>query len=381
MLPVRRLAVLAALALVAGSTALVASPAGAVSTTLSYNCTLTSPPAGPYVFTAVIDTDAPATLVPGQTVNLTTTSLVTVPVAAADALRGFGAKSVDGTADATGTVNNVARPTPLTIPRTATGAVGTTLALTGTGPSGNLVAGPVGTVYELGAGSFTAHMTGYNDAGTSIGTYEFQCLLQAGQNLHVDTVTVTKAPTTTTITLPATAQYGEQVSATADVTSGSGKPAGSVVFSFGGKTVKADVKGGKAKAILPAALTMGVQAVTATFTPTDATLAASATSRNLTVVRAQTTSATTVVYRAARHRLVAKDKVASAFGTPVTGKVRFVLKRDGVRIRAALVSVNEFGAAKKVFKRISKPGLYTVVARYLGSPTLKRSVDRVKVTV
>ena len=60
----------------------------------------------------------------------------------------------------------------------------------------------------------------------------------------------------------------------------------------------------------------------------------------------------------------------------VAGAVRVVLKRDGVRIRAAKVGLNQFGKAKKAFKNVTKPGRYTVVTRYLGSPTFKRSADR-----
>ena len=61
--------------------------------------------------------------------------------------------------------------------------------------------------------------------------------------------------------------------------------------------------------------------------------------------------------------------------------MKFVLKRNGVKIRTAIVELNKFDKAKKVFKRISKPGTYKLVARYLGSDTLKRSVDRVKLNV
>ena len=145
--------------------------------------------------------------------------------------------------------------------------------------------------------------------------------------------------------------------------------------------MKVAVKGGKAKATLPRALTMGMRSVTAKFTPTDKNLAVSEATKNVTVVRDQTTTTASAVYRDARNRLVGKGKVVAQHGTAVTGKVKFVLKRDGAKIRTALIGVNKFGAAKKVFKNISKAGHYTVVARYLGSPTLKRSVDRAKLVV
>ena len=61
--------------------------------------------------------------------------------------------------------------------------------------------------------------------------------------------------------------------------------------------------------------------------------------------------------------------------------VKLVLRRDGVKIRTAVIELNSNDRAKKVFKRISKPGSYKLVARYLGSDTLRRSVDRVKLNV
>ena len=64
----------------------------------------------------------------------------------------------------------------------------------------------------------------------------------------------------------------------------------------------------------------------------------------------------------------------------VAGAVRLVLKRDGVRIRAAKVGLNQFGKAKKVFKNVTKPGRYTVVTRYLGSADASGGRDRARVT-
>ena len=73
-----------ALAMVASAgLAAVAAPASAVSGTLSYVCT-SSPDIGAHVFTAVIDTDAPATFGSGLSAPIKTTSTVTVPAAVAD---------------------------------------------------------------------------------------------------------------------------------------------------------------------------------------------------------------------------------------------------------------------------------------------------------
>lgn len=203
------------------------------------------------------------------------------------------------------------------------------------------------------------------------------------QNTLVDTVNAVPTPTTTTLTLPASVEYGATFVAIADVatTGTNAKPAGKVTFTFEGTSVTVDAKGGRAKATLGPASVMGTGTVTAVFTPTDTNLAASQATKSIRVVKDQTTTTATAVYRAATERLVGKARVESQHGSEVAGVVRFVLKRDGVRIRSALVELNRFDKARKAFKNVSKHGLYTVVARYLGSPTLKRSVDRVRITV
>ena len=141
------------------------------------------------------------------------------------------------------------------------------------------------------------------------------------------------------------------------------------------------MKAGKAKATLAAALTMGPRTVTATFTPADATKAVSQASKAISVVKGGTTTTATAVYRDARNRLVGKALVEAVHGTDVAGDVKFVLKRNGVKIRTAIVELNDFDKAKKVFKRIKKAGTYKLVARYKGSDTLKRSVDRDELVV
>ncbi len=179
-----------------------------------------------------------------------------------------------------------------------------------------------------------------------------------------------KAPTTITLTvLEPPVEYGEQATVTAVVASSAGKkkPDGTVEFTFDGTTIKVEVKGGKATAIFPPALDLGMQQVTAVFTPTDPNLAASSATKAFRVVRDQTTTEATARYRDFRDRLVAKAKVLAEHGTEVSGSVRFVLKRNGVRIRTATKLLNEFDKAKKVFRNVGKPGRYTVVARYLGS--------------
>jgi hypothetical protein len=383
----RRTAAGAALALVATGTALVAAPADAASATLAYSCAEDSLLLdGPYEFAAVIDTNAPATLGSGLSANITTTATVTVPVDLADDLRTAGVTTVDGTANATGTVDGVARQTTLTIPKTPVApTAGTTTTVVGTGPSGSITGGAAGTTILLGAGNFTATITGYNSAGVAlVPAFTFTCTLVGVQNLLVDTVNVVPAATTVTLTvLEPPVEYGEQPTVTAVVDSSvsNAKPAGTVEFTFGGTVIKVEAKGGKATATFPAALELGLQQVTAVFTPKDPNLASSTATKAFRVVRDETTTEATAVYRALRDRLVAKALVVAEHGTEVSGSVKFVLKRNGVKIRTAIKLLNEFDKAKKVFRNVDRPGHYTVVARYLGSDTLKRSVDRAKLVI
>ncbi len=375
----------AALALTAGGLATVAAPASAASFALTYSCT-SSADAFTHDFSAVVDTNAPPTLGSTLSTSITVTSDVTVPEELADTLRGLGVATVDGTSQATGTVDGVSRTSTLTIPKTAVTADGVPMHVLGSGPGGSITAGAVGSTILLGAGNFTATLTGYNTAGTVVvPATTFTCSLEpaTGQDLLVDKVNVVQAPTTTTLTVSSPVDYGAVPSVSADVSwaGGNQKPAGKIAFTYAGKTVTVDVKGGKAKADLAPALTMGANHVTAVFTPTETTLAPSQSGASFTVVRDHTTTTASAVYRAPRHRLVGKATVEAVNGTDVAGQVRIVLKRDGVKIRSAVVGLSSFDKAKKVFQHISKIGTYTVVTRYLGSPTLRRSVDRTKLAV
>ena len=192
------------------------------------------------------------------------------------------------------------------------------------------------------------------------------------------------ASTTTTVAVQSSPiAYGASPSLTAEVaqTGSNAKPGGTVAFSLDGTTVTAPVQAGKAKVDLPPAFAIGVRTVTATFTPDAKNLVPSQASASLTVVRDTTTTRAKAVYRDARDRLVGRARVDAAHGAAVAGVVRLVLKRDGVRIRAAKVPLNAYGTAKKVFKNLTQQGRYTVVTRYLGSPTFKRSADRARLTV
>ena len=332
--PLARTALVSAALTVAGLTSL-GTPASGVSDALLYNCTVEGV-SGTQVFSAVINTDAPSTLATGLTASISTTTDVTVPANVVDAVRTLGADSVGGSATATGFVDGVARDTSLTIPTTPIPAMaGSTMVLTGSGTSGSITAGPVGSTIALTAGDFSGTMTGY-DGASVIAVAAFDCDLQPSQNTLVDAVTVVAVPTTTTVTVQGTPiEYGDtpNVTASVSVSGSNAKPAGTIAFTYGGKTVTVDVNGGKAKSTnLAQALKMGANTVTAVFTPTDPDLAPSDATKEFTVVKAgqTTTSMTAVIPALPRTRSWPEAKVSSAYGTAVAGYVKYVLKRNGV---------------------------------------------------
>jgi hypothetical protein len=294
--------------------------------------------------------------------------------------------TVDGTSQSVGTIDGVARLSAQTIAKTPVPAVGTTMHVVGTGSGGSITGGAVGSSILLGAGNFNAKLTGRDSAGNVVvPETTFTCSLTppTGQNLLVDTVNVVQTTTTTTLTVDGPVEYGGVTTARAEVTQAgsNAKPSGSVAFTYAGKTVTVVVKGGKAQTDLPAALTMGANQVTAVFTPTDKDKLPSQTTAAFTVVRGPTTTTASAAIRETRHRLVGKALVVSENETDVAGKVKFTLKRNGTKIRSAIVDLNAKDKAKKVFANISKPGTYVVVAKYLGSDTLKRSKGRVKLNI
>jgi len=381
----RVLVVTAALA-AAGLPLLAGGPAQAASVPLTYHCT-TSPNVGEYDFSAVIDTNAPATLGAGMTTPITVTSDVTIPEALVTTLHGLGVATVEGTSQATGTVDGSGRVSTLAIPKTAVPASGA-MHVVGTGAGGPITGGAVGSSILLGAANFTATLTPKDTAGNVVGipgVTTFTCTLAppTGQNLLVDTVNVVQTTTTTTLTVDGPVEFGGVTTARAEVAQAgsNAKPSGSIAFTYAGTTVTVSVKGGKAQTDLPAALTMGANQVTAVFTPTDKDKSPSQTTAAFTVVRGTTTTTASAAIREARHRLVGKALVVSENATDVAGKVKFTLKRNGTKIRSGIVDLNAKDKAKKVFANIRKPGTYLVVAKYLGSDTLKRSKCRVKLNI
>ena len=188
-------------ALITAGAATLASPVTAATGNVDYDCNnvLT----GPFVATAVIDTDAPAELATGQTVPITLSTSVVVPAEVVTDLRDAGIATVSGTGTANGIVDGAPRQATLTVPSTAVPGAGNTMTLVGSGPAGTITAGAVGSTILIGAGDFSVTLNGYNTTGGLVTTQTVTCLQQGSQLTLIDSVAVVKAPTTTTLRWPA----------------------------------------------------------------------------------------------------------------------------------------------------------------------------------
>lgn len=226
-LTTRRIAALGATTLVAGALTLAASPAQAKSDVLTYDCNV--PILGAKVFEVVVDTNAPTTLAAGASATLQTTADITVPADMADAMRNaLAVASIDGTVDATASINGVAGTSTLTVAKTLLPTeAGSTLTAKASGPGGTITAAADGTLYVVTAGNFTAHINTYKADGSSAGAFEIPCVLQAGQDGFVDALNPVATTSTTKATYNTTMR---KAVLKATVAAESGKPSGEVTF-------------------------------------------------------------------------------------------------------------------------------------------------------
>ena len=200
---------------------------------------------------------------------------------------------------------------------------------------------------------------------------------------------VAAAPTatTTTVTLASTTvSFGEASKVTVSVdtaTNGGPKPAGKVELRVGDTVLVADLdNSGKVAFDLPVVGASSTPyAVTATFTPTDATAFTLSTAPPVavTVNKDATTSTVTARHNKTNRKVVAKNAVTSAHGQVPTGKVKFVLRRNGLRIAASLVSLNDAGVAKATFREVRNSGAYKVIGKYRGSANFLTSKGTFKI--
>ena len=196
-LPARLVAAVGTLALAATAVAL---PAGAVSGTLTYTCTVLG---AAKQFKVVADTDAPASVAYGETVAPTASGTITVPEDVVTTARDGGAKKVDGKADVTATVNGAPRPLTLTAAKQTNVPNSGTMDIEVSGPAGSFAGAAAGTSYAVAVGDFVATLNLYEANGTvlpaPLSPQVIPCVIDAGQNPAVDTITVVKDATTATV--------------------------------------------------------------------------------------------------------------------------------------------------------------------------------------
>jgi hypothetical protein len=99
------------------------------------------------------------------------------------------------------------------------------------------------------------------------------------------------------------------------------------------------------------------------------------------VVKDTTKTVASAKYSSKTQTAKGKAKVTSHFGTKVTGKVKFTLKKGTHKLKTIKSSVNKKGVAKAAFKHVKAKGKYSITAKYLGSSTLKSSSDKATFTV
>ncbi|WP_109507558.1 Ig-like domain-containing protein [Nocardioides speluncae] len=356
---------------------LTTAPAGAASGTITYTCTTAL---GASDMAVTLDSTLPAQMAPGATANYDLAAGVTVPEGLVNAARDvLQAATVEGSVAATGDINGAPVTGNLAIPVTNLPASGS-LPLAANGTGGQVAPTAPGSLV-LKAGNFTADLI-FKKADGSQAYFidDMPCVVKAAtpaQNTTVDTVKVV-APSTTTLALArSTAAYGQATTATATVSSAFTAPAGSVVFTVGGKTITKAISAGKATVTLPTLNAGKTYAVKATYKPaSSAPYTASSATKSLKVVAdsTKTTAVAPDIKKGGKAR--AAVTVKSAHGKTVTGKVEAKLFK-GTKLLGKVTVALKGGKVTVVFgKPLTVVGTgYKVVVKYLPSTNFKTSTD------
>lgn len=369
--------------LAGGGLATVAAPAQSTTGSITYTCTAAGQT---FDLPVEIDSSAPAKVFVGETANITVSSKSALPGSLAKTVYDapIGARFFDGSIAANGAVKigssqpagvvvNQAIPetvipdqaTPADVPFTAT----STTAI----PFKPATLGDL----EMTAGDFVATLN-LKDAAKAptpvMSTVDVTCKAPAGKAPVIDTVVVAAKSSTALTLSPATAGYGAPVTATAKVTTTAGSPDGDVTFVVGGVSTKVPVKDGAASLVIDQAA-VGNNAVSATFTPKDATHyeGSSAAPVNLKVSKAATSTKVKIIGKRVRERTSATIKVVGINKTVPTGKVKLVLRKVGNQgFHKAKSGSLAKGSRGFNLGRLGK-GKYKVVVKYTGDGNHLRS--------
>lgn len=367
------------IALVLGLLGGLVSPAAEAATgTLTYSCT--GPGFGmpqPYIFQVVVDTDLPATLPYGSQRTATWNILVVAPDSFRSWAQAFGQPTFYGSAQPGTTIDGAAQqafylgtpalavpttPGPWTWPFNPT-----TTTVPAMGPGH----------HTLTLASLTLVISFFAADGSPRYLTSATCVLDPSVPLGdttIDTYDTVAAATATALALK-----GD--TATATVTSSGVAPDGTVIFSVGGKSVTMAVVSGKATAKLPS-VPPGTYTVSAQFVPTQPSqLATSMATASFTAPRVATKSTASARYLPARGLLKARARVTAVDESDVSGRVTFIVKRNGRTIDNATVRMSSQSVAVKKFRDIKPTGRYLVVAKYLGNSAFVPSTDRARLTL
>src|SRR5918993_937133 len=283
-------AVVVSLSLAAAGLAAAAPGAGAVSASIAYDCTADG--LGTFTLPVVLNTDAPARMSVGQTAEVTITAGAVLPGAIARKLASGPATDFDGVWTLSATFGTSAASVRQTVPRTRLGdqSVATAVPFTATsGPMTYTAPATPGAVV-ITVGPISAGTWQLFDGEAPAGAEAITCALpDPAKPPVIDTIAVVGSSSTTLALDRTTSEYGQDVTASAQVTTSSGAPDGDVAFSVDGLATKARIDHlGVATLVLPGA-GPGVHSVTATFLPRDPTAYdGSAAGQSWTVTRART---------------------------------------------------------------------------------------------
>jgi hypothetical protein len=366
------------IAILAGAFVILPAPtAGAATGRLLFSCTGPGfgEPSASYAFQAVVDTDLPATLPYGAERATAWTVQVVAPESFRSWARSQGFTTLYAGAQSQTALDGVAQPLlnestgGMAVPATAGAWTWTSILATTDVPA-------------LSSGRHAFTFTGldisvaFHDASGPRLFTTATCVLDPAvpaSDTVIDTYDVVAATTSMAL-----AVKGDM--ATATVTSTGVAPSGTVTFAVAGSSVTFEVKAGKATAKLPS-LPPGTHTVSATFAPTNPNqLTASSATASIAVPRLATTTTASAVHRPARRLIKARASVAAKGRADVSGRVTFVLKRNGRTIANATVSLSSGDVASKKFRKVRSRGRYVVVATYLGTSTFLGSQDRARIT-
>jgi hypothetical protein len=361
-----------------------APSAGAVSSSIAYACTADG--LGPFTLPVVLDTNAPARMVVGQSTQMIVTASAVLPGAEAkEAVTSWSATEFGGSWILGASFGAAGADITQTIaPRAQLGAqtVETPVPFSASSAPFTYVAPATPGPIEVTAGNLAGTLQFYG--GTSGPPGAITCTLPTGKPPVIDTFAVVASSTTTLTLDKTTSEYGQDVTATAKVTTSSGTPDGDVAFAVDGLATKAKIgKDGIATLVLPDA-GAGAHNVVATFVPRDpaAYLGSPSAGQAWTVTKARTRMRIPVTGRTTSVVTRVSVKAKGVYDTVPTGKVRITVKRIGKRGKWVKVrTLDATGVARAGFGRLKK-GRYQAVVVYRGDANHRylRKAKQVRVT-